>query len=214
LQRSAAQVEALVVAQVRRVAASPQLREAALARAREELQARQAPLQQERERILSQLAAGERAFDRWAERLTRGAIDEEQFERLNRAHLAEKRRLRERLAALEAEQERAGDVEVTIAEVERASRRFEEMWEGLSRDEQRELLRSRVERVTLTPDRLRLKLLFLPEVELPLPPRGGPAAQPAPAPAEPSQVTLRHLLENPVKGPRTAFDCVTVLLPG
>jgi hypothetical protein len=184
-QRSAAQVEALVVAQVRQVAASPQLREAALARAREELQARQAPLQQERERILSQLAAGERAFDRWAERLTRGAIDEEQFERLNWAHLAEKRRLRERLAVLEAEQERAGDAEVTIAEVERALQRFEEMWEALSRDEQRELLRSLVERLTLTPDRLRLKLLFLPEGELPLPPRGGAAAQPAPAPAEP-----------------------------
>lgn len=167
-QRSAAGVEAAVIGEVRKLASSRQLREAALARAREELQAGRAPRAEEREQILAQLAEGERAFDRWVERLSKGIIDEEQFERLNRAHLAQKQQWRERLAGLEAEERRAEEAELTLGEVSRALERFPELWEALSGEERRELLRSLVESLTLTPEALTVKLLFLPEVGIPL----------------------------------------------
>jgi site-specific DNA recombinase len=167
-QRGTEMVDALVVAEVQRLASSRLVREAALAQAREELAARRAPLATEREALLSRLAEGDRAFDRWAERLTKGSIDEDQFERLNRAHLTERRQLRERLEALEAETEQAGDVELTIGEVGQALAQFGTTWEALSLDERRELLRSLVEYLRITPEALTLKLVFLPEVVLPL----------------------------------------------
>lgn len=102
------------------------------------------------------------------ERLSQGIIDEEQFERLSRGHLAQKRQWRERLAALEAEERRAGEVELTLGEVSRALERFPEMWEALSGEERRELRRSLVESLSLTPEALTVKLLFLPEVRIPL----------------------------------------------
>jgi hypothetical protein len=129
--------------------------------------------------VLGKLAEGDQVFDRWAERLTRGAIDEEQFERLNRAHLEEKRRLRQRLEAIETELESAGDVELTIGEVERSLEQFGEMWESLTVDERRELVRSLVESLTITPEGLKVKLVFMPEVRIALASRGRGAAQPS-----------------------------------
>ena len=43
--------------------------------------------------LATKLAEGEQAFDKWVDRLDRGLIDEEQFGRLNGAHLAERRQL-------------------------------------------------------------------------------------------------------------------------
>ena len=170
-QRGAERIDALVIEEVRKVAASPQRRQAALTQARQELKARGKPLGHERDELLSKLAEGDRTFDRWAERLTREAIDEEQFERLNRAHLEEKRQLRKRLEAIEAELESAGDVELTIGEVERSLEQFGGMWESLTADERRELVRSLVESLTITPEGLSVKLVFMPEVRIAMEPR-------------------------------------------
>jgi len=173
IHKTAPRMEDLVVQQVRHLAATPRLRESALAAARDELAVRDRPLTAEREHLQHRLADGESVFDKWVERLDRGLIDEEQFARLNGAHLRERADLRKRLQELEQEAERAVDLELLVAEVESTLLTFAAVWEALTVDEQRELLRSLVEYLDVYPDHMELKLLFTPPVELSLELRRG-----------------------------------------
>lgn len=173
VQRTAAKMEALVLEQVRQLAETPRLREAALAAARAELAARARPLATERDTLQRKLAEGERAFDRWVARLERGLIDEEQFARLNEGHRQEKAQWRERLRTLDQEAERTVDLELLVANVEQTLVSFTATWEAMTADEQREVLRSLVESLDVYPDRLELKLVFTPPVELSLQPARG-----------------------------------------
>ena len=166
IHKTAGRMEALVVEQLRALAETPRLREAALAAARQELAAREHPLAAERDDVLHGLAAGENAFDKWVDRLDRGMIDEEQFARINEKYQAEKAQLRKRLLELEQEEERAADLELLVGEVEKTLENFTATWSGLAVDEQRELLRSLVEYLDVYPDRMELKLLFTPAVTL------------------------------------------------
>jgi len=166
--KSAHRLEEVVVGEVRRLAESPQLRRAALSEAKKEMAARINPLIAEREEVLLKLAAGEKAFDQWADRLARGLIDEEQFGRLNGAHLEEKRKLRERLAEIDGQAAAGENLEVTLAEVEQVLEDFSQTWEGMPTDERREVIRSLVEYLQVYPDHADLKLVFQPEKRLSL----------------------------------------------
>jgi site-specific DNA recombinase len=173
IQKSARRLEELVIGQVRQLAARPQLRASALAVARQELMGKSKPLAAERDDLLRKLAEAENTFDKWVERLERGVIDEEQFARLNEAHLAEKRRLRKRLQELEQEAERTVDLELTITEVEKILANFSATWDAMTPDEQREVMRSLIEYLNVHEHHMDLKLLFTPEVTLSLDfPRG------------------------------------------
>lgn len=182
IHKTASKMEALVIDQVRRLAETPRLRESALAAARQELAARDRPLTAERDEALRKLTEGEQAFDKWVERLERGVIDEEQFARLNDGQLHEKAKLRKRLQDLEQETERAADLELLVAEVEQTLLNFNSIWETLTVDEQRELLRSLVETLDVYHGEMELKLLFTPAVTLSLDfPRGRPPQAPTTA---------------------------------
>ena len=157
-----------MVREVRRLAESPKLRRAALDEAKRQVAAQVQPLGVEREELLAKLAEGEKAFDKWADRLARGLIDEEQFARLNSPYLEEKRKLRERLAEIDTVAAEGENFELTLAEVEKVLNDFGSTWEGLSADERREVIRSLVEYLKVYPDRADLKLIFLPEVRLSL----------------------------------------------
>jgi predicted nuclease with TOPRIM domain len=137
-----------------------------LTAAREELAGQGKPRSTERDDLLRKLADGEAGFDKWVDRLDRGVIAEDQFAKLNEAHLAERQKLRERLAELEREAERAVDVEILIAEVEKLLGTFSATWEAMSQDEQRETIRSLVEYLKVYEDHMDLKLVFTPVVRL------------------------------------------------
>jgi site-specific DNA recombinase len=180
IHKTASKMEALVLEQVRKLAETPRLRKSALASARQELTARGRPLAAERDDVLSKLAEGESAFDKWVDRLDRGVIDEEQFVRLNEGHLQGKAALRRRLEELEQEAERAVDLELVVAEAEKILQSFGSTWEALTADEQREVLRSLVECLDVYHDHMELKLLFTPAVTLSLDfPRGRQPKAPA-----------------------------------
>jgi site-specific DNA recombinase len=166
--KSASRLEELVVAEVRQLAESPRLRRATLEGAKKEMAARINPLIAEREEVLAKLAAGEKSFDQWADRLSRGLIDEEQFGRLNGAHLEDKRKLRERLAEIDGQATAGENIEVTLAEVEQVLEDFSQTWEGMPVDERREVMRSLVEYLKVYSDHAELKLVFQPEVGLDL----------------------------------------------
>lgn len=166
IHKTAEGMEALVVEQVRKLAETPQLREAALQAAREELAVKEAPMASERDEILEKLGEGERSFDKWVDRLERGVIDEEQFTRLNETHLRDRAQLRQRLQELEKQAQRASDLETTVAEVEQTLLDFDATWEAATVDEQREILRSLVEHLDVYRDEMDLKLVFTPAVRL------------------------------------------------
>ena len=173
--KTANRMEALVLEQVRKLAETPRLRESAIAAARQELTARGRPLAAERDEVMRKLAEGERAFDKWVERLDRGVIDEEQFARLSEKHLQEKAKLRKRLQEFEHEAERAVDLELIVAQAEGILLSFSSTWEALTTDEQREVLRSLVEYLDVYQRHMELKLVFTPAVTLSLDfPRGRP----------------------------------------
>jgi len=168
IHKTAKGMEELVVAEVRRLAETPRLREAALAAAREELAVRDRPVAAERDEVLRKLSEGDGRFEQWVDRLDRGVIDEEQFAGLNAAYLQERAALRKRLQELEREAERAVDLELLVAEVESTLLSFGATWEALTVDEQRELLRSLVECLDVYPGHMELKLVFAPAVTLSL----------------------------------------------
>ncbi|MBU0607134.1 MAG: hypothetical protein KKI08_04570, partial [Armatimonadetes bacterium] len=168
IHKSARRMEQLVVEQVQQFAASSRLRESAVAIARNELKGKSKPLASERDDLLRRLAEGNDAFDKWVDRLDRGLIDEEQFARLNEAHLAERRQLKDRLQQLEDEAERQVDVELMISEVERILTDFDATWDAMTVDEQRETLRSLTEYLKVYEGYMDLKLVFAPEVRLSL----------------------------------------------
>lgn len=168
IQRATSRLEQPVIEQVRLLATSPRLREETLKEARRELKAQTRPTGQQRERLLVELADGERTFGKWVDRLDRGVIDEEQFANLNREYLANKKLARERIEQLERDADRVTDLEVSIGEVEAILDDFAITWDTMTLDEQRECLRSLVEYLKVYEDRLELKLVFMPEVVLPL----------------------------------------------
>ena len=88
--KSAEKLEAVVLEKVREVAASPEFQEAAFAEARRRLSTDLPAIRREREEVVSRLAEMTQRFERWAERLDEGQIDEEQFRIRNAALLKEK----------------------------------------------------------------------------------------------------------------------------
>jgi DNA invertase Pin-like site-specific DNA recombinase len=168
LHKSAPALEAVVAAEVRRLAQLPQMREAALPMARASLNKGALPLGQEREQLLARLAGGDAEFEKWAERLSRGQIDEDQFVLLNGKHLQEKHAIRERLQQVGKELAQTTGAELALSEVAQALDDFSAAWDTLSVDERREMLRSIVEYLRVYPEHAELKILCLPEVRLDL----------------------------------------------
>ncbi len=180
--KSADKLEAAVLEKVREVAASPQFQEAAFAEAKGQLASDLPGIRREREAVVSRLAEMTPRFERWAERLDAGQIDEEQFCSRNAALLKEKAELQARLAELDARAAEHEGVEVGMEEVRGMLRDFDTVWEHMAVEERREVLRSLIEDLRVWKDRAELKLLFLPPIELPIAfARGrspGAAAQP------------------------------------
>jgi len=172
--KSAAKLEAAVLERIREAAASADFQEAAFAEARRQLAKDLPAAADEREQIESQLSGLDRRFDLWAQQLEAGSIDDVQFRKRNEALLKEKAGLQERLASLGAKEAEAESLEMSLGQVREALKDFDRVWEHLTIDEQREMLRALVEHLKVWKDKAELKLVLMPPVEIPLVFRRGP----------------------------------------
>jgi site-specific DNA recombinase len=166
--KAATALEQAVIDEVRRQCLDPQLRSSALQIARSEFGSKQAPLACEKEQLLRTLTDADAEFAKWAERLTKGLIDEHQFGILNQKQMEDRRALRQRLEQIEAELARGEDLALTMEEVEHALDDFMGVWDILSPEERREMMRAIIEQLRVYPEHAELKLLCLPEVRLDL----------------------------------------------
>jgi site-specific DNA recombinase len=162
--KAADRLEAAVVDKVRELAASPGFQEAAFQAARKQLASDAPLLQQERDEVQGQLSDMAAQFARWAERLDAGKIDEEQFTERNAALLKQKAKLQDRLAELDARLAEQEGIEVSLEEVRGMLRDFGTVWDHLTLDEQREMLRALIEELNVWKDRAELKLVLMPAV--------------------------------------------------
>jgi uncharacterized coiled-coil protein SlyX len=133
-------------------------------------------LQQERDEVQGQVSDMAAQFARWAERLDAGRIDEEQFTERNAALLKQKAKLQERLAELDARLAEQEGTEVSLDEVRGMLRDFGTVWDHLTLDEQREMLRALIEELNVWKDRAELRLVLMPPVEVDLRFGRGPRA--------------------------------------
>ena len=166
--KSADKFEGVVIDKIRELAASTEFQEAAFAEAQKQLASDMPGIVRERDEVQLKLAEMADKFGRWADRLDRGQIDEEQFTTRNAELLEKKARLQERLAELDAKAAEGESVEVGLQEVREMLSSFDAVWSELTLDEQRELLRSLVDELSVSREKAELKLLLMPPVEISL----------------------------------------------
>ena len=179
--KSADRLEQVVIDEVRVIAARPDFQKDAFAEAERQVQEDAPDFRAERAALETRLTELGRAFDQWAERLDQGKIRQDQFDRRNAALLKERDGIEDRLAELEAQEAKAESIEVGIEQVRVALQDFDRVWDAMTIDEQREMIRSLVEYLKVWKERAELKLLFMPPIEISVKFKRGPAKKSAKA---------------------------------
>ncbi len=162
--KSAPLLEGAVVEHIKQFAESEAMQQLAQAEVEKLLQTELAPKREERDRLSLELAEIASAFTKWADRLDRGLVDEEQFSQQNSRLLERKRKVQERLAEIDKALAGREQVRVEFEAVRRALADFPRLWEEARLEERQELVRLLVEKLVVTPELLVLKLRFSPEV--------------------------------------------------
>jgi site-specific DNA recombinase len=168
LAKSAPQLEAVVLEQIRAAATADRLQQLIVADVQSRQRDRHQAMLRQRDQLLLELGELGDRFTQWADRLDAGRIDEEQFTVQNQRLLERKVELQEQLAALETEVEAEQGLEVTLGEVRKALADFPTIWEALTLEERREMLRLLIEELKVSPKQAELKILFLEPVQLPI----------------------------------------------
>jgi site-specific DNA recombinase len=166
---NAERLEEAVLGAVRQCARSEMMQMLSLDVVREQLAKGGPPPEREMERLAAKLAALDERFDKWAERLDAGSIDEDQFRSRNAVLLAQKTDLQSKLAELEARLFERDALEVSVEQARQALQDFDGVWDELSHEERREMLRNLIEDLKVSRDEVWLKLLFLPPMRVELP---------------------------------------------
>jgi chromosome segregation ATPase len=125
------------------------------------------------QRLRVQLAELGELFGKRAERLDEGLSDEEQFRSRNETLLQQKTQLQAQLADLESRVANREAVEVGLAQVKQVLSDFGRVWEHMTIEEKREMLRNLIEELAVGKGKGTLELPFLPTLELKWPVRGG-----------------------------------------
>lgn len=175
--KSAEKLEGLMIDKIRELAASEGFQEAAFEAAKAQLDSDLPAIRREWDEVSGELAGLAERFGRWAERLDRGQIDEEQFTTRNAELLGQKAKLQRRLAELDVRLAKSESVEVGVEQVQEMLRSFDTVWQHLTLDEQREMLRALIEELNLWRDRAELKLVLMAPVEIPLKVKRGPSGR-------------------------------------
>jgi len=167
--KSARILDWVVVQKIREVALSPEMQEMSVEEAKKLLGVELSPRQEERDRLVLELDRIASAFTKWADRLDRGLIDEEQFNLQNSRLIAKKKHIQERLHELDEDLARQDRAQADFEAVRAVLKDFDRLWEAATLEERQEMVRLLVERIEVSPDEMVLKFKFRPEERIPLP---------------------------------------------
>ena len=165
--KNANRLEATVVDEIRKVAESSLFQMPALDDLKQSMSAEAVHLGQEREKILATINDMSKQFNRWADRLDAGLIDESQFKERNAKLLKQKTELTERLRALDIQLARNEEVEINMEAARQVLSSFDQVWKSLDIQERREMLRHLLDSLVVYPDRMEMKVVFTPLVTVP-----------------------------------------------
>ena len=166
--KSADKLEAVVITEIRKIAESDFIQKPAMEELERSMATQLVPLQQERERILAALIDMNVQFNKWADRLDAGAIDEAQFKERNAKLLKEKKELTERLRELDLQLARNEEVEINMEAARQVLSSFDQVWKSLDIQERREMLRHLLDNLVVYPDHMEMKLVFMSLVTVPV----------------------------------------------
>ena len=173
LSKSAPVLDDLVVSRVRQLSQEGVIQKMALEEAERMLKVELVPNQEEHGRLVLELDEIASTFTKWADRLDRGLLDEEQFKLQNSRLLERKRQVQERLKQLEEGLERQHRVRAEYEAVKQALNDFDKLWHVATLEEQQELVRLLVEKLEVSKQAVKLKLRFGAEEVLALPSHRG-----------------------------------------
>jgi len=107
-------------------------------------------------------------FNSWADRLDRGTIDEDQFNARNAKLLQTKAELTQRLREIDVKLAQREELQMNLESAREALRDFPLVWGNLEIQEKRELLRHLLDQLIVYPDRMVMRLMLAPPVEVTL----------------------------------------------
>ena len=162
--RSADKLERLALDEIGKAASTGVLQRLAAQELSKQLEKEGVPLLERRQTITSELAGLSERFNKWADRLDRGLIDESQFTQQNKRLLTRKSELSRELQEIDLRLAEQENVQVSLEAAQEALEQFPKVWEHLEIQERRELLRQLIERLQVYGDKMVLKLVFSPEV--------------------------------------------------
>ena len=166
--KSADKLEAAVINEIRKIAESDFIQKPAIEELEKSIATQLVPLRQERERILAALSDMNVQFNKWADRLDAGAIDEVQFRERNAKLLREKTQMTGRLHEIDLRLAESENLEVSIEAVKQALSIFKGVWDNLEIQERREMLRHLVERLVVYSDHFEMQVILTPPVTMPV----------------------------------------------
>ncbi len=120
-------------------------------------------LRDELGKVQSELEGIGQTFNRWADRLDRGLITEEQFAARNEKLMGKQARLESRRDQV-LEKLRAGErADVEFEKVREALSKFPALWEEATLEERKELMGLLIEKLVVAPTKVTVKVRFLEE---------------------------------------------------
>ena len=172
--KSARVLDWIVIQKIKEVALSGAVQEMAFEEAEKLLGVELTPYQEERDRLVLELDEIASSFTKWADRLDRGLIDEEQFNLQNSRLLTRKKQIQERLGELDEALARQARAQADFEAVRAVLGDFERLWEVSTLEERQGMVRVLVEKLSVFRDGVIIKLKFGPEerIELPIMRRG------------------------------------------
>lgn len=166
--KTAHKLESAVIAEISKAATSRILENMAEQELVQRLETASAPMRERRQSILLELSELKENFSAWADRLDRKIVTEEQFIEHNKRLAKQELALLADLEKLDVELARNEDFEISLSKARQALKQFDKVWSHLDIQERRELLRNLIERLDVYSDRFVLKIVFLPEVAMPI----------------------------------------------
>ena len=126
------------------------------------------PLHDELGTVQSELGGIGQTFNRWADRLDRGLITEEQFAARNEKLLGKQARLEFRRDQIFEKLEAGERTEVEFEQVTVALEKFPSLWEEATLEERKELMGLLIENLEVGPTEVTVKVRFLEESMIPI----------------------------------------------
>ncbi len=164
--RKAETVDEIVLSRVRAFASGVEIQAMAREEAARLMASEPARLHERKREIEAEIAKNTASFNRWADMVDEGLIDQEQFRERNTKLQERRNALHQQMAEVEDAMQKGESLMTLLDDVMAALTDFDRLWEVATLEERKHIMGLLVEKLTITHDRMALKLRFRPEEQI------------------------------------------------